>query len=159
MELNGYSMIFPNFLLGLYGDVRLAPLAHVRIKWGKNSSRLQYFDFSRAMEDGYGYIFETMLLTIAVLLLSSCWLLASTRALAGRKTLRDAAVQCDFSTALYVAPKQHSLAYGSFLLAFDNCKENLWAYSMADVLQRHQGHFHWLGWMKLEKYWCGVKAI
>lgn len=36
MELNGYFMIFPNFLLGLYGDVRLAPLAHVRIKWGKN---------------------------------------------------------------------------------------------------------------------------
>ena len=104
MELNGYFMIFPNFLLGLYGDVRLAPLAHVRIKWGKKSSRLQYFDFSRAMEDGYGYVFETMLLTIAVLLLSSCWLLASTRALAGRKTLRDAAVQCDFSTALYVAP-------------------------------------------------------
>ena len=56
------------------------------------------------MEDGYGYIFETMLLTIAVLLLSTCWLLASNRASAGRKTLRDAAVQCDFSTALYVAP-------------------------------------------------------
>ena len=63
-----------------------------------------YFAFSPAMEDGYGYILEILLSTIAILLSSTCWLLASNRALAGRKTMRDAAVQCDFTTSVYAAP-------------------------------------------------------
>lgn len=86
-------------------NFRCAPLAYVRIKRGKRKrAQLIYFDFSPAMEDGYGYILETLLLTIAFLLLSTCWLLGSNRALAGRKSLTDAAVQCDFSTPVYVAP-------------------------------------------------------
>ena len=50
--------------------------------------------------------------------------------------------------------KQHTLAYDSLLHAFDKCKENLWAHSMPDLLQRHQNYFQWLGgWMKLGNVW------